>query len=139
MARYQRPNVSRLTRASAVAAAQSRVLRGGPMSSSPRVRVLGQYSEPTLSYDYANATGEDTVLKTASGGTEYYNASTGVTSYSGGGSGSATSIFSAIGNIFGSKSAATGYSYMPTTSNTSTYLLIGGAVLGGILLITLLR
>lgn len=135
MAMYKRPNVSRIASLSTVAASRSQGLRGGPMSSNPRVRVLGDWLDDVAAQAY-NESGTAPSSNVAAGEYSYGGGYPSGSSSSGGPS--ATSIMSALSNIFGNKPATTS-AYVPTSSNTSTYLLIGGAVLGGILLVTLLR
>lgn len=141
MAMYKKPDVSRLTRAAHIAAIsrsgkQERGLSGAAMPSGIRaMRVLrgglGFEEGPVTSYEYAGPTGEATITK--GDGWSEYNA--GIQSSSGGSS-IGTGIMSAISGLFSSKPATTGY--VPTSSNT-TYLLIGGGVLGIALLYVLLK
>jgi len=140
---YQKPNVSRLTRAAhAAAISRSGGARRAPrMSGVHAMRVLrgglGYDLGPVTSYDYAGPTGEATVTQTASGGVEYNSWGTGGIQANSGGAGIGTGIMSVFSNLFSSKGTAQ-VGVVPPTSNT-TYLLIGGGVLGIALLYVLLK
>lgn len=142
---YQKPNVSRLTRAAHIAAVQKRGLSGAARSG-VRARVmrggLGDwFDDMTAGQDVKPIDipqgGGFTPVQSYSGG-EFTPYNPGGIQTSSGGSGIGTGVTSFFGKLFGSAGTTTP-GYVPTTSNTSTYLLIGAVVVGGIVLVTLLK
>lgn len=142
MASYRKPDVSRLTRAAHAAAIRER--RDRPLSGVHATSVLRGLGEvqcyegtcveagPISSWEEAKpiSYGSQAVRNS-------WESSAGIQSSSGSSIG--TGVTSFLSNLFSSGSSTTTPGYMPTTSNTSTYLLIGAAVVGGIVLITLLK